>query len=74
MTLAWLWHSTSSSAKYAFPTFLQRSGSEGGAGQQGTPRTPPSGGAAAGKGGAEGSLCRQPQPPQALWAGAKMLD
>lgn len=24
MTLAWLWHSTSSSAKYALPTFLQR--------------------------------------------------
>ncbi len=23
MTLAWLWHSTSSSAKYALPTFLQ---------------------------------------------------
>lgn len=26
MTLAWLWHSTSSRAKYALPTFLQHEG------------------------------------------------
>lgn len=35
MTLAWLWHSTSSSAKYALPTFLQdgNSGEERGSSQ-----------------------------------------